>query len=93
MAMPMNAGNDSKKFESNEFYYEKIKPNLQLDPSGILGFEAYKLSALALRHIIELAYREGKKDMLNTVEENVAAQCGETPFTTIIDELRSKLSS
>lgn len=92
MAMISTAG-DSKKFESNEFFYEKIRPNLQPDPTGLMGLEAFKLTQLALRHIIELSYQEGKKDMLSTVEEKVISNCGKIPFDTIVDELRSKLSS
>ena len=52
-----NISNDSKHFESNEFFYEKINPSILWETPL-----ATSISKLALRTFLEMAYAEGKKE-------------------------------
>lgn len=53
---------DTTKYLSNEVYYEEIAPSIKWENS-----EVATCSKLFIRTIIEMAYRRGKKDGINTV--------------------------
>ena len=61
-----NSPEGSKYFESNEFFYEKINPNISWETPL-----ATSISKLALRVFIEMAYAEGKKAGISDAQTNV----------------------
>lgn len=59
---------DSRCYESNEFFYEKLNPQITWET------ELYtSISKLALRTLIEEAYIAGKKEGYETSQELVSA--------------------
>ena len=56
----------SKYFESNEFFYEKINPNISWETPL-----STSISKLALRVFIEMAYAEGKKAGISDAQTKV----------------------
>lgn len=52
---------DTTKFLSNEVYYEEISPSIKWEKNDIAT-----CSKLFIRTIVEMAYRRGKKDGINT---------------------------
>ena len=56
----------SKYFESNEFFYEKINPNISWETPL-----STSISELALRVFIEMAYAEGKKAGISDAQTKV----------------------
>ena len=61
-----NSPEGSKYFESNEFFYEKINPNISWQTPL-----STSISKLALRVFIEMAYAEGKKEGIMDAQTKV----------------------
>ena len=61
---------DSKLFESNEFFYENVDKKIEWENNG----SSCHISKLALRTLLEMAYIEGKKDGLIKAQEECANQ-------------------
>lgn len=58
---------DTKQYMSNEFFYEKLFNQIHWDKNGMMT--EGEVSKLALRAMIEMAYREGKIDGLERASE------------------------
>ena len=78
----------TRKFESNEFFYEKINPHLKYQEDAPDGTVIGTMSQMALRQMIEMAYQEGKSNMLDEVAD---AYDPNTPFAYTMDKLYASL--
>lgn len=78
----------TRKFESNEFFYEKINPHLKYQEDTPDNTVIDTMSQMALRQMIEMAYQEGKKDMLDEVAD---AFNPNVPFAYTMDKLYASL--
>lgn len=58
---------DTKQYLSNEFFYEKLFNQIHWDKNNMMT--EGEVSKLALRAMIEMAYREGKIDGLERASE------------------------
>ena len=58
---------DTKQYLSNEFFYEKLFNQIHWDKNNMTT--EGEVSKLALRAMIEMAYREGKIDGLERASE------------------------
>ncbi|MBR6612843.1 MAG: hypothetical protein IKK93_11510 [Campylobacter sp.] len=58
---------DTKQYLSNEFFYEKLFNQIHWDKNHMVT--EGEVSKLALRAMIEMAYREGKIDGLERASE------------------------
>lgn len=59
----LELSNDSKFYESNEFFYEKLNPQITWETNY-----STSISKLALRTLIEKAYIAGKKEGYENAE-------------------------
>lgn len=61
---------DSKLYESNEFFYENVDKKIEWENNGF----SCHITKLALRTLLEMAYLEGKKNGLIKAQEECANQ-------------------
>lgn len=61
---------DTKQYMSNEFFYEKIFNLIHWDKNHMMT--EGEVSKIALRAMIEMAYKEGKIDGLERASEIIA---------------------
>ena len=59
---------DSKLYESNEFFYENVDKKIEWENNGF----SCHITKLALRTLLEMAYLEGKKNGLIKAQEECA---------------------
>lgn len=67
LALTESADCDTKQYLSNEFFYEKLFNQIHWDKNNMMT--EGEVSKLALRAMIEMAYREGKIDGLERASE------------------------
>lgn len=67
LALAESADCDTKQYLSNEFFYEKLFNQIHWDKNNMMT--EGEVSKLALRAMIEMAYREGKIDGLERASE------------------------
>ena len=76
---------DTTKYLSNEVYYEEIAPSIKWENS-----EVATCSKLFIRTIIEMAYRRGKKDGINTVSTLALEYHSKEEQKTLAEDLVEK---
>ena len=67
LELAKSADCDTKQYLSNEFFYEKLFNQIHWDKNNMMT--EGEVSKLALRAMIEMAYREGKIDGLERASE------------------------
>ena len=67
LELAKSADCDTKQYLSNEFFYEKLFNQIHWDKNNMTT--EGEVSKLALRAMIEMAYREGKIDGLERASE------------------------